>query len=159
MSETLALCAPALVLSGPLTMTGSERASGLARLGLIAYGLSLPIFGILHFRYHGYVAAVIPGWIPAHLAWAYGIGVAFVAAGVSILSGVQARLAAWLLGVMFGSWVVILHGPRVVAAHYRRGEWTSFIVALTMSGGAWIVAAHLEKMTAAVPPESSTALT
>jgi len=69
------------------------------------------------------------------------VGIAFIATTLSILSGVKARLAATLLGIMFFTWVFILHLPRVIAASTNGNEWTSLLVALAMSGGSWIVAA------------------
>lgn len=109
-------------------------------LGRLCFGLSLPVFGVLHFLYHDYVAAVIPAWIPAPMFWAYATGVAHIAAGGGIVLGVKPRLAAMLAGAMFGTWVVILHAPRALAALDHRAEWTSLFVALAMCGGAWLVA-------------------
>jgi len=111
-------------------------------LGRWLYGAALPAFGVLHFLYRDYVAFVIPAWIPAHLWWAYATGVAHLAAGAALLTGVRARLAAVLAGAMFASWVVILHLPRAIAAATNRAEWNSLFVALAMAGGAWAIAAR-----------------
>jgi hypothetical protein len=126
--EALALCGAAWVLAGA------------ARAGRFAYAASLPVFAVLHFVYHDYVASVIPAWIPGHAFWTYATALAFIAAAVSIARGLWDRLGAMLLGVMFGSWVLIVHAPRVAAAPQHRPEWTSLLVALAMSGGAWIIA-------------------
>jgi uncharacterized membrane protein len=109
-------------------------------LGRYAYAISLPIFGVLHFVYRDYVASVIPAWLPGHMFWAYATGVMHLAAGFAMLTGVCGRLAAVLAGAMFGSWVVILHLPRAIAAGTERAEWTSLFVALAMCGGAWLIA-------------------
>jgi uncharacterized ion transporter superfamily protein YfcC len=108
-------------------------------LGRLAFGITLPVFGALHYVYRDYVAHVIPGWIPGHMFWALATGVAHVAAGIAIVTGHRARLAATLAAVMFGAWVVILHAPRV-AADPKPAEWTSLLVAVAMCGGAWLVA-------------------
>jgi uncharacterized membrane protein len=109
-------------------------------LGRLCFGLSLPAFGVLHFVYRDYVASVIPAVIPGHLFWAYATGVAHIAAGAGIAFAIKPRLAATLAGAMFGSWVVILHLPRALAALDHPAEWTSLFVALAMCGGAWLVA-------------------
>ena len=104
-------------------------------LGRIGFAISLPVFGLLHFVYVDYVASVIPRWLPAHVFWAYATGVAHLAGGAALLTGIQARLAAILLAVMFGTWVVILHLPRALAALDHRAEWCSLFVALAMCAG------------------------
>ncbi|HMG55788.1 MAG TPA: hypothetical protein VK601_19950 [Kofleriaceae bacterium] len=107
--------------------------------GRIGYGITLPVFGVLHFVFREYTASVIPAWIPGHMFWALATGVAHIAGGAALVLDRRARLAASLLAVMFGTWVVILHAPRV-AAHPAAGEWTSLCVALAMCGGAWLLA-------------------
>ena len=127
-AELTCLCGAALVLAG------------LGSLGRVFYAVPLLVFGIQHFLYAQFISTLVPAWIPYLLFWAYFVGTAFIAAAVSISTKGQARLAAILLGVMFLSWVVIVHAPRV-AAHLRNGnEWTSAFIALAMAGGAWIVA-------------------
>jgi uncharacterized membrane protein len=109
-------------------------------LGRLGFAVALPVFGLLHFIYVDYVASVIPKWLPGHVFWAYATGVAHVAGGAALLTGIQARLAAILLAVMFGTWVVILHLPRALAAFDHRGEWTSLFVALAMCAGSVLLA-------------------
>ena len=113
----------------------------MTRLGRSLFALTLTVFGIQHLIYGQFVATLIPSWIPGRLFFAYAVGIAFIAATLSILSGIKARLAATLLGIMFLTWVFILHSPRVMAASTNGNEWTSLLVALAMSGGSWIVAA------------------
>jgi uncharacterized membrane protein len=149
--ETLALSAAAWILAAALSRAahGADRWDNalqrLATFGRYAFGVSLPVFGVLHFIYSGYVSSVIPTWIPYPLFWAYFTGLAHIAAGLAILSGVMARWAATMLGIMFGSWVLILHIPRVIAHPHTQAEWTSLFVATALCGGAWLVAGYLSK--------------
>ena len=103
------------------------------------FGVSLLAFGSFHFVYHGYIESVVPAWIPAHAFWTYGIGCALLAAGLAILTGIKARLAATMLAIMFGSWVFIEHAPRVAASPSNADEWSSLIIALACCGASWIV--------------------
>jgi uncharacterized membrane protein len=135
-AEILALSGAAWALAGSI----ASGASLMTRLGRSLFALTLTVFGIQHLIYGPFVATLIPSWIPARLFFAYAVGIAFIAATLSILSGIKARLAATLLGIMFFTWVFILHLPRVVAHSTNGNEWTSLLVALAMSGGAWIVA-------------------
>jgi len=89
--------------------------------------------------YGQFVSTLVPAWIPARLFWAYFVGVAFFAASASLTLNIKGSLAAALLGLMFFTWVVILHAPRIVSAMHAN-EWTSGVVALAMSGGALLLA-------------------
>ena len=109
-------------------------------LGRIFIAVALVVFGVQHFIYAGFVAGLVPAWMPGRLFWAYFVGVAFFAAAAGILYQRLARPAASLLGVMFFLFVAMLHIPRI-AMHSRDGnEWTSGFVALAMCGGAWVLA-------------------
>jgi uncharacterized membrane protein len=109
-------------------------------LGRIFVAMSLVVFGIQHFLHGGFVAGLVPAFMPGRLFWAYFVGVAFVAAAVGIFIHMMARPAATMLGVMFFLFVVLLHIPKI-ALHSRDGnEWTSGFVALAMCGGAWVLA-------------------
>ena len=147
--ETLALGGAAWVLAKVLSseqsaeQTPNHFLEKMGVLGRLCFGISLPVFGVLHFIYYGYVASVIPAWIPYPLFWAYFTGIAMIAGGISIISNIKARLAAVLLGIMFGLWVLILHLPRVLAHLNIKEEWTSLFIALAMCGGALINAGSL----------------
>ena len=127
--EILAMCGAALVIAGTL-----------AGLGRILFASLLVVVGVQHFYYAKFVATLVPSWIPAHLFWAYFVGVAFFAAAIAIALRQQMRLAASLLGLMFLLWVIGLHAPRVFAALHNGNEWTSALVALAMCGGSWVIA-------------------
>jgi uncharacterized membrane protein YphA (DoxX/SURF4 family) len=109
----------------------------------------MPAFGVLHFLYIAYIVYVTPSWIPAHVFFAYATGIAHVASGVSLLTGVLARLAAYLTAAMFGSWVLIVHVPRVVRDPSTPSEWTSMLIALGMCGGALLIASALSNISRA----------
>lgn len=141
--EVLAMFATAWLLAAEARPPAATRIGWMTAGGVWApriFGVCLLAFGALHFVYHDYVASVIPAWIPGHTFFAYFTGVAHIAAGVAIITGVLARFAATLLGGMFLSWVVLLHIPRVAAAPNSRTEWTSLLIAITLSGAAWLVA-------------------
>jgi uncharacterized membrane protein len=109
-------------------------------LGRILVSISLVVFGVQHFIYGGFVATLVPAFMPGRLFWAYFVGVAFVAAASGILTKMLARPAATMLGVMFFLFVLLLHIPRIIGKSSDGNEWTSGFVALAMCGGAWILA-------------------
>jgi uncharacterized membrane protein len=131
--EVLALAAAGWALSRTLAARNASAACA-------TFGATFVAFALSHVVYLGYVESVIPPWLPAPRAWALGTGAAHLAAGLSLLSRVRARLAATMLAAMFGSWVAVLHLPRVVAQPEAPREWGSLLVALAMCGASLIVA-------------------
>ena len=125
-----------LALSGASWVLGGIP----AKFGRYLFALTLTVFGVQHLLYARFVATLVPSWIPARLFWANAVGIAFIATTLSLLTNIKARLAATLSGLMFLTWVLILHLPRVVAAPHNGNEWTSAFVALAMCGGAWMIA-------------------
>jgi uncharacterized membrane protein len=110
----------------------------------------LLVFGIDHFLILDFIASLVPAWLPWHLFWAYLTGAAFVATGISIVVRRMDRWGAFLLGIMFAIWVLILHSPRVVMAVRShdpnvQNEWSSAFIALAMCGGCWICARYVER--------------
>jgi uncharacterized membrane protein len=130
----------ALASGGTALVAGRPGAPGwLGPAARIAFGLCPLVFGISHFVYADFTAAMVPGWIPVKLFWAYATGAAHVAAGLAILSGIRARLAAGMLAVMAGAFAVLLHLPRVAAAPGSQVEWTMLAVATSIAGAALLI--------------------
>ena len=158
--ESFALGGGALVLFGMTRSSLEWRgvpdavAARCMLTGRIFFGISMLGFGALHFVYFAYVSSVIPSWIPAHVFFAYATGCAHVAAGVSILTGVIARIAALCTAAMFGSWFLIVHIPRVLVHVQHPSEWTSMLIALGMCGSALLIASSLTPPTGADVPQS-----
>jgi uncharacterized membrane protein len=147
-SELLAMSGAAWVLAG----IGAENRA-LSRLGRVSFAGALVVFGSQHFLFSSFLATLIPAWIPWHLFWEYFVGTAFVAAAFCIAANKAARLAAFMLGTMFGLFVLVLHAPRVVTAVRSLDEWTSAFVAVAMSGGAFVMAEGSKSATEERPAE------
>jgi uncharacterized membrane protein len=146
MFETFAIFGGVWVLAATLPVVGPRRAWDPAvdrgrTLGPVCFGVSLPVFGLSHFIYHDFVASWVPRWIPFPQFWAWFTGFAHATAGLAILVNVKARLAAVLAAVMYGSWVLIVHIPRVAAAIHDPFEWNGIFVALSLCASALLVAA------------------
>ncbi|HEY6124583.1 MAG TPA: DoxX family protein [Steroidobacteraceae bacterium] len=120
------------------TSAGQLR-NTLTLVARIVAGVSALVFGLAHFNYAEFTASMVPAWIPYKLFWAYATGAGHFAAGLALVSGIRARLAATLLAGMMGSFVVLLHIPRVIASPDQHVEWIMLAIASSLSGAALLV--------------------
>ncbi len=141
--ETLTIAGVAFVLGAIFSIESSEPAEPLeatANFGRLLVAVSLAVFGVQHFMYHGLVASLIPSWMPARVFLAYFAGAAFIAAAVSFATGKLARLAGLALALVFLIFIVTLHAPLVAHSLYSANLWSSALVALTMCSVGLIIA-------------------
>jgi uncharacterized membrane protein YphA (DoxX/SURF4 family) len=108
------------------------------------FGVCALLFGGAHFFYMGLTAPLVPKWLPpTQEFWAYATGVGHIAAGLAILTGVQARLAAILLTAMYASFTLLVHGPMLLADPSSHAIWSENAENLALIGTAWVVADSL----------------
>jgi uncharacterized membrane protein YphA (DoxX/SURF4 family) len=135
---------------------GAIMAKRLTRLGQLAFGVCALLFGGAHFVYRNLTSPLVPKWLPpTQDFWAYATGIGFIAAGVAILTGVQARLAAILLTAMLASFAILVHTPMLLAGPSSRMNWSESAVNLAILGAAWVVADSLARPGASSPESRS----
>jgi uncharacterized membrane protein len=123
-----------------------QKARGLDKLvlfGPLFYAAPLAAFGTEHFTLTKAIASIVPRWIPWHLFWAYSVGACFIAAALSLVTKVQARLSAILLALTFFLFVVLMDAPGWVHNPGDRLGLTLTLRELSFSGGALALAASL----------------
>jgi len=145
-AEQLAIASAGLILYAANAKIDAAIAARLMRLGQMTFGICALIFGGAHFVYMNLTAPLVPKWLPpGQVFWADVTGVAQIAAGVAILTGVQARLAAILLTAMYASFTVLVHGPMLWTDPANHWIWTENAVNLALIGAAWTVADSLTR--------------
>jgi uncharacterized membrane protein YphA (DoxX/SURF4 family) len=123
-----------------------QKARGLDKLilfGPLFYAAPLGAFGTEHFTLARAIASIVPSWVPWHLFWAYFVGACFIAAALSLVTGIQARLAASLLALTFFLFVVLMDVPAWAHNPHNQIGLTLALRELAFSGGALALAASL----------------
>jgi uncharacterized membrane protein YphA (DoxX/SURF4 family) len=143
-AEQLAIAAGALIIFAASAGIDATLAKRLTRAGQVAFGVCAVLFGVAHFFYLDITIGFVPKWLaPTQQFWAYATGVGHIAAGVAILTGVQARLAAILLTAMYASFAVLVHAPMLLADPSSHVNWSENALNLALTGAAWVVADSL----------------
>lgn len=123
-----------------------QKARGFDKLilfGPLFYAAPLAAFGTEHFTLSQGIASIVPSWIPWHLFWAYFVGACFIAAALSLVTKIQARLAASLLALTFFLFVVLMDAPAWAQTPHDRFAAALTLRELSFSGGALALAASL----------------
>jgi uncharacterized membrane protein YphA (DoxX/SURF4 family) len=145
-AEQLAVAAGGLIVYAANAEIDTALAARLTRVGQMAFGVCALLFGGAHFFYMNLTAPLVPKWLPpSQEFWGYATGIGHIAAGIAILTGMWARLAAILLTAMFVSFTLLVHLPMLIADPSNHFIWTENALNLALIGVAWIVADSLAR--------------
>ena len=150
----------ALVLAALVVASDGKAREGAAlrwaRLPITLFGICAVIFGLGHFLAPAETAAMVPAWIiPGRLFWALATGAFHVAAGLALISGISALLAARLLGVMmllFGAFVWL---PQLVASPQNHLIWAGNIITVALAGASFVIADAIARRANSKPLETN----
>jgi uncharacterized membrane protein YphA (DoxX/SURF4 family) len=121
--------------------TNQPRVTILAR---VLFGLSSIDFGLGHFTNIPGTEAMIPNWLPLGGAfWAVLTGIAFLLAGLALISGILDVVAARLFGLMLLVFSVVVLPPRILASPHAHLPWGSNAYNLTAIASAWTLSVCL----------------
>jgi uncharacterized membrane protein len=133
-----------LVIGGLAARSAVAGAHGLDKIVALRYTLfamPLAVFGAEHLCTGKGMVEMVPAYMPWRLFWIYFVGVALVAASLSIALGIQVRWSGLLFGVMMFLFVAMIHFPGALAEKHNRILWTIVFRESSFGGGAWLLAA------------------
>ena len=112
-----------------------ERAAVAGRWML---GLPPISFGLGHLINLSAYGRFVPHWVPFPYFWVVLTGIAFLLAGLAIVSGIQDVLAATLLALMLLVFEFTVEIPPVFAQVHSQPAWGGAVYNLTAMGACWI---------------------
>jgi uncharacterized membrane protein len=118
------------------------RARGIDKIVALTYlcfAVPLAVFGAEHLSSPQSMLAIVPSYMPGRMFWVYFVGLALMAASLSIATKRQVQWSGLLFGAMMFLFVAMLHLPGAVAAGGRI-PWTIVIRELSFGGAGWVLA-------------------
>ena len=118
------------------------QARGIGKIAALAYlcfAIPLAVFGMEHLAMPRSLLALVPSYMPWRMFWVYFVGVALIAASLSIATKRQVRWSGLLFGAMMFLFVAMLHLPGAVTAGGRI-PWTIVLRELSFGGAGWVLA-------------------
>ena len=104
----------------------------------LCFAIPLAAFGAEHLS-GGIPLTMVPPYMPGRLFWLYFVGVALIAASLSMATKIQVRWSGLLGGIMMFLFVAMLHLPGAIRLGGRI-PWTVVIREMAFGGGCWVLA-------------------
>ncbi len=109
-------------------------------LSNLFFATPLAVFGAEHFAAARGIMELVPKFMPWPLFWTYFVGVALLAASLSIATKIQVRWSGLLFGVMMFTFVAMMDLPGTVADPHNRISWALMWRELSFGSGGWCLA-------------------
>ena len=120
-----------------------RAASGVGRvlvLGPVFEAVALTMFAAEHFLGARDLMVIVPRWLPGPLFWTYFVGVALLAAAVSLIAWRCVRWSGVLLALLFLIIVVTIDLPTLPQHAHERLYWTLVVRETAFASGAMALA-------------------
>lgn len=140
-AEQVILVCAGVIVSVSLAARSSPSHSTAAVRARAVFGICSVEFGLAHLTGLESAAPFVPKWLPLGPDfWVIVTGIAFILAGLAILSGVLDVLASRLLTMMLIVFSALVLAPGIFAAPHDHEAWGGNAFNLAAVGAAWIVA-------------------
>jgi uncharacterized membrane protein len=113
----------------------------LVSLSNVFFAMPLAVFGAEHLAGPAGMAGMVPAYMPFRMFWVYFVGVALVAAALSIATRIQVQWSGLLFGVMMFLFVAMLHFPGALSEPGNRIGWVIVFRESSFGAGGWALAA------------------
>ena len=122
---------------------GFAEAGGLDKilaLSNLCFATPLAVFGALHLFGPRSVIDLVPEYMPWPSFWVFSVGVALVAASLSIAADIGVRWPGLMIGIMMLLFVAMIHFPGALRELDDRFIWTIVCREMSFGGAGWLLA-------------------
>lgn len=105
----------------------------------LCFAMPLAVFGAEHIAGPKTLISLVPSFMPWPLFWVYFVGIALIAASLSIATRTQVQLAGLLFGSMMFLFEALVHIPGAIADG-GRDPWTVVFREMSFGGAGWVLA-------------------
>ncbi len=145
--QAILIAAAAIIYALATAPSGAPWAPAVLQIARWVFGISTIFFGLAHFTGIASTALMVPKWIPPGADfWVVVTGLAFVAAGIGIVSGIRDVLAARLLTLMLLIFGAIVLLPIIPPYVHSEIAWGSNAYNLAAAGAAWVLSDWLASL-------------
>src|SRR5215471_5942250 len=113
-------------------------------LSNLCFAIPLAVFGALHLFGVQFIIPIVPRYMPWRMFWVYFIGIALIAASLSIATKVAVHWSGLLFGIMMFLFVAMIHFPGALRQPHNRIIWTIVFRELAFGGAGWILVGNAE---------------
>ena len=106
----------------------------------VFFAMPLAVFGAEHLAGDPGIAGLVPSYMPWRMFWVYFVGVALVAAALSIATRILVPWSGLLFGVMMFLFVAMLHFPGALSEPGNRIGWVIVFRETCFGAGGWALA-------------------
>jgi uncharacterized membrane protein len=117
----------------------------ISRIAIFILAIVMITFGVQHFLHPYDLLVKVPGFLPGGIAWVYIVGVAFILSGISFITNIWVRTAAYLLALLLFIFVLTIHLPNYMDtadAEYRRMSLTNLLKDSALAAFALYIASN-----------------
>ena len=111
----------------------------LVALTNFCFAMPLAAFGAEHLAGEKFLFRMVPPYMPWRVFWVYFVGVALIAASLSIATRIQVRCSGFLVGMMMFLFVAMLYLPGALRTGSRLA-WTVVFREMSFGGAGWVLA-------------------
>lgn len=99
----------------------------ISKIAIYLLSAIMIIFGIYHFQQPRSMLVFVPDNLPGGITWVYVVGVAFILAAVSFITGKFVKITAYLLAALLIVFVLTVHLPNYREAGDAEMKQNAFI--------------------------------